>query len=52
MIVIVFDASKNFVNLFVTLIPFVPNAPFLYPLKTSEKVFRGYRKDALGTNRL
>ena len=36
---------------------FVPNAPFLYSLKTSESrkvsdVFRGERKDALGTNGL
>ena len=34
--------------------PFVPIAPFLYPLKPSENlvfdVFRGYRKGALGTN--
>ena len=37
--------------------PFVPNAPFLYPLKTSENrkvfdVFRGQRKCALGVNEL
>ena len=37
--------------------PFVPSAPFLYPLKTSETVrfsdvFRGQRKGALGTNGL
>ena len=39
--------------------PFVPNAPFLYPLKTSKNegrervhVFRGERKGALGTSRL
>ena len=34
--------------------PFVLNASFLYPLKTSENltVFRGYRKGALGTNGL
>ena len=34
--------------------PFVPNAPFLYPLKTSEncKVFSEKRKGALGTNGL
>ena len=37
--------------------PFVPNALFLYPLKTSETVrlfdvFRGYRKGTLGTNGL
>ena len=37
--------------------PFVPNAPFLYSLKTSQTVrfsdaFRGYRKSALGTNGL
>ena len=36
---------------------FVPNVPFLYPLKTLETirfsdVFRGYRKGALGTNGL
>ena len=30
--------------------PFVPNAPFLYPLKTSENL-TVYRKGALGTNR-
>ena len=35
--------------------PFVPNASFLYPLKTSENlwfadVFRGQKKGALGTN--
>ena len=34
--------------------PFVPNAAFLYPLKTSENldVFRGSRKGAMGTNEL
>ena len=37
--------------------PLVPNAPFFYPLKTSETVrfsdvFRSYRKGALGTNGL
>ena len=37
--------------------PFVPKAPFLYPLKTSKNlrfsdVFRGQRKGALGTNGL
>ena len=37
--------------------PFIPNASFLYPLKTSENseafdVFRGYRKDTMGTNGL
>ena len=37
--------------------PFVPNAPFLYPLKSSENLtifwcVQGYRKGALGTNRL
>ena len=36
--------------------PFVPNTPFLYPLKTSKNVtsdvFEGYRKGALGTNEL
>ena len=42
--------------------PFVPNAPVVYPLKTSENlkvfwlwfsnVFRGYRKGTLGTNGL
>ena len=35
--------------------PFVPNAPFLYPLKASENptvflCFQGKRKGALGTN--
>ena len=40
---------------FIWLNPFVPNAPFLYPLQTSEnrKVFRcfqGVEKGALGTN--
>ena len=40
------------------LIPFVPNGPFLYPLKTFpttlrfSDVFRGQRKGALGTNGL
>ena len=34
--------------------PFIPNAPFLYPLKTLRfsDVFRGKRKGALGTNGL
>ena len=37
--------------------PFIPNAPFLYSLKTSENrmvsdVFRGERKGALETNKL
>ena len=37
--------------------PFVPNAPFLYPLKTKKtirfsNVFRWWRKGALGTNEL
>ena len=37
--------------------PFVPKAPFLYPLKTSENLgfsdaSRGLRKSALGTNEL
>ena len=38
--------------------PFVPKAPFLYLVKTSENiitfsdVFKGYRKGALGTNGL
>ena len=34
--------------------PFIPSAPFLYLLKTLwfSDVFRGQRKDALGTNRL
>ena len=32
--------------------PFVSNAPFLFPLKTSENRFGGYRKGALGTNGL
>ena len=41
----------------ITINPFVPNAPFLYPLKTSENltvsdVFRGSRKGASGTNGL
>ena len=30
--------------------PFVSNAPFLYLLKWFSDVFRGYRRDALGTN--
>ena len=39
------QTNKNILN------PFAPNAPFLYPLKTSENVtfsdvFRGYRKGA------
>ena len=37
--------------------PFVPNAPFLYPMKTPETVnfsniFKGQKKGALGTNGL
>ena len=36
--------------------PLVPNAPFLYPLKTSKNLMvlfsGGYRKGALGTNGL
>ena len=37
--------------------PFVPNAPFLYPLKASENLtvfrcFQGVEKGALGTNGL
>ena len=37
--------------------PFIPNAPFTYPLKTLENlrfsdVFKGWRKGALGTNGL
>ena len=36
--------------------PFVPNAPFFYPLKTSENLmvfcFQGVGKDGLGTNEL
>ena len=34
--------------------PFIPNAPFLYPLKTLRfsDVFRGKRKGALGTSGL
>ena len=39
-----------------TLSPFVPNAPFPYPLKTPENLmvfcFQGIEKSALGTNRL
>ena len=31
--------------------PFIPNAPFLYPLKTSENL-TGQRKRTLGKNRL
>ena len=39
------------------LITFVPNAPFLYPMKTPETVnfsniFKGQKKGALGPNRL
>ena len=35
--------------------PFVPNAPFLYPLKTSEKLsvflcFQGVEKECIGNN--
>ena len=46
-----FNANKNAFN------PFVPNASFLYPLKTSKNVkfcnvFMGLRKSALGTNGL
>ena len=46
-----FDLTVGGIN------PFVPNAPFLCLLKTSETirfsdVFRGERKDALGTNGL
>ena len=45
------EAPVPFVN------PFVPNAPFLYPLKTSENrkfsyIFRRWKKGALGTNGL
>ena len=37
--------------------PFIPNTPFIYPLKTSENrkfshAFRWYRKDILGTKGL
>ena len=45
------NSANNFLN------PFVPNAPFLYPLKTSQNLtvfykFRGQRKGALETNGL
>ena len=47
---------RDFINAPIN--PFVSNAPFLYPLKTSgnrkdfSDVFRGQRKSALGTNGL
>ena len=53
------DYVKIFHNYVKHVNPFVPNAPFLYPLKTSENltvflrfsdVFSGHRKGALGTN--
>ena len=45
------NSTNNFLN------PFVPNAPFLYPLKTLQNLtvfykFRGQRKGALETNGL
>ena len=52
-----FGGKKGKENTSMLINPFVPNAPFLYPLKTSENlrffdVFRGWRKSALGTNGL
>ena len=49
--------SKCHLILLLNCNPFVPNAPFLCPLKTSKTIrfsdiFRGKRKDALGTNGL
>ena len=47
------NSNETFIN---SLKPFVPNAPFLYPLKTLENwkffYFQGVEKGSLGTNSL
>ena len=48
--------KRMFLNIKRRLNPLLPGIPFLYPLKTLENlwfsVFRGYKKETLGSNGL
>ena len=53
----IFENKSSQCSTFIFLKPLLPNAPFLYPMKTSENlrfsnVFRGYKKGISGSNGL